>query len=322
MPDPVSSPRLRERALVTGGTGFVGSHLVKRLLNEGWEVHLLLRPTSDEQKIAWLPGTPFIHRMDGNITSMLQLFERIKPDIVFHIAAQISSTSDPLEAEEMIRANILMGTQLLEAMARNKTRYFVNTGSFWQHDEKGNYHPVNLYAATKQAFEDILLCYQQVAGIRAVTLKLFDVYGPGDTRQKLFQFLQKAAHTGQELAMTPGEQYMDLVYIDDVVSAYFHAAGLLKNSPSKLESSYAVRSSHLFSLREVVALYERLSGSTLNIRWGGKPYRVREIMHPWQGPPLPGWKPLVNLEAGIRRLISENLLQTAKNQNGGRTGDA
>jgi nucleoside-diphosphate-sugar epimerase len=235
------------------------------------------------------------------LASLVSIFQKNVPDVVFHLAAE----TDACQIDALVESNILFGTQLLEAMTQTGTQYFVNTGSYWQHYQGKGYNPVNFYAATKEAFENILKHYTESGSIQAVTLKLFDVYGPGDERNKLFNQLNDAYLRQETLAMSPGEQKLDLVYVDDVVEAYSRAADLLcSNSAAELNADYAVTSLKYVSLKKVVELYQRVSKRHIKINFGARPYRDREVMIPWKGKPVPGWKARVPLETGIRLTVA------------------
>jgi len=287
------------QALVTGATGFVGSHLAAALARRDWAVHVMVRPSSDRAALASVPCT--VHHYDGSTASVVSAVKRAAPDVVFHLASLYLPQRDERDVERLIEANVLFGTQLLEAMALSGVRRLVNTGTSWQHFQGAPYSPVCLYAATKQAFEAILQYYVEAHSVRALTLKLSDTYGPGDRRQKLFALLAGAAGAAQPLAMSPGEQHIDLVHIDDVTAAYLAAAaGVTDASPG--HAHYAVSSGAPMLLRDVVALYEKTKAVRLNIAWGKRPYRAREPMQPWRGPALPGWQPRITLAEGIASL--------------------
>ncbi|MFH1800849.1 MAG: NAD-dependent epimerase/dehydratase family protein [Candidatus Omnitrophota bacterium] len=299
----VRSPLRKKTALVTGGTGYIGFYLIKKLLRDGWKVHALVPGFDDPKKLAGLSGRLSVHRYDGKTETVSKILRRTHPDTVFHLAAKICVDHESEDIEPTIEANILLGTQLLEGMKREGVRDFINTGSFWQHFEGKSYDPVNLYAASKQAFEDILRFYTEACGIRSITLKLFNVYGPADSRNKIIPLFEKYSKSGKLLTMSPGKQMMDLVYIDDVVKAFCHAAKLIKKlKGNKPENCYAVTSSRHIALRKVAAIYQKIAGRDLRIQWGGRPYRAREVMVPWKGKPLPGWRPAVTLEMGIRKI--------------------
>lgn len=290
------------RALVTGATGFVGSHLSSRLAREGWEVHLLLRPGSRTEALGETASRAVVHRHDGTTEGMIRIVAEAAPDLVFHLASLFLARHAAGDVASLVSSNVLLGTQLLEAMAASGARRLVNAGTSWQHFEDRDYDPVCLYAATKQAFEAIVAFYVETTPLRAVTLKLFDTYGPGDRRGKLFSVLRKAAEGGSPMAMSPGEQRIDLVYIDDAVEAFLVAGERLLRGRVSGHEAYAVSSGRPVRLRDVVDLYGRVTGRRIPVDWGGRPYRPREVMVPWsKGVPLPGWRPVVTLEEGIRR---------------------
>ena len=127
--------------------------------------------------------------------------------------------------------------------------------------------------------------------MKVIALKLFDTYGPNDPRPKLFRLLKTVSERQEPLAMSPGEQLIDLVYIDDVVKAYLIAAERLQAGLAYDHESYAVSSGRPISLKELVRTYEQVTGKKLPIQWGGRPYRPREVMVPWnRGEKLPGWE--------------------------------
>lgn len=293
------------RALISGATGFVGGHLARGLMQRGWEVHAIVRDTSSGA----LPEGLVAHSHDGGTGGMNDIVKAAAPDVVFHLASLFLAEHSPDDLEPLIRSNVLFGSQLLEAMCAAGVTRLVNTGTSWQHYENSDYNPVCLYAATKQAFEAIAEYYVQTCSMNVVTLKLFDTYGPGDRRKKLFALLRQISHDGTELNMSGGEQLIDVVYIDDVVEAYVAAAELLLGGDVAGSAEYAVSSGAPMSLRALVQRYSAVTGRRLNINWGARPYRPREVMVPWdKGQPTPGWEPKVGLDDGIRRL--EEALRT------------
>lgn len=301
MSDAISNKSKQRVALVTGATGFVGSHLARRLVREGWQVHILSRTGSR------LPDVPEFahvtnHVHEGSTESMVRCLAQAKPDVVFQLASLFLSQHASNDIESLIQSNVLFGNQLLEAMKVNEVCCLVNTGTSWQHYNNENYNPVCLYAATKQAFEAILEYYVQACDMKAITLKLFDTYGPDDPRPKLFYLLSKAAKSGEPLDMSPGEQLIDLVYIDDVVEAYLLAAIRLLDGNVSQHECYAVSSGQPMPLRKLVDLYAEVNKQTVSVNWGARPYRYREVMVPWincQG--IEGWKPKITIAVGIQR---------------------
>jgi nucleoside-diphosphate-sugar epimerase len=294
-----SSPRI---VLLSGATGFIGSHLVPLLMRAGWETHIVSRANS---RLPSIPEFSMIgnHIHDGSTEGMIDIVKDVKPSLVIHLASIFISQHEPGDVEELIKSNVLFGTQLLEAMRINNVKHLINTGTTWQHYEKKEYSPVNLYAATKQAFEALLQYYIESAGMQVITLKLTDSYGPDDPRPKLMNLLKLIAENMQPLAMSPGEQRIDIVHVDDVVRAYVLAAERLLSGAVEKHERYAVRSGLPLQLREFVRMIEHELGRELPIKWGARTYRVREVMDPWEGGLLPGWSAQVELEQGIRTLF-------------------
>ena len=289
-------------ALLTGATGFVGGRLAHHLISEGWVVEAIIRSTSN---IASLPSaleSERVHIYDGTTDSVVSIMERARPDVVFHLASLVISEHRSRDVEPLIQSNVLFGVQLLEAMSLTGSSCLVNTGTSWQHYGCSTYSPVNLYAATKQAFESLLQYYVEARAIRAVSLKLFDTYGPNDPRPKLLNLLRTATTSKVPLAMTPGRQKIDLVHVSDVARAYCMAAERLLHEESATHEEFAVSSGQPISLRHLVAKLAELWGRTMLIEWGGRAYREREVMEPWSGPTLPGWRPLINLTDGMKEL--------------------
>lgn len=300
---------MARRALVTGGTGFIGSRLIGRLLEEGWDVSALVLPGP---QVCPLDHRVTSHELDGSTATVVRAVNDARPDAVFHLASLFLAEHRPDQVEPLISANVLFGTQLLEAMdAAGGTPTLINTGTSWQHYGGAAYDPVCLYAATKQAFEDIAAYYVNARGLRMVTLQLFDTYGPGDPRPKLFHALRTAATEGRVLEMSAGEQLIDLVHIDDVVEAFLIASARGARLRPGTSEVWAVSSPARLTLRELVERWRSITGLPLEVHWGGRPYRPREVMLPWCGPVLEDWVPKVGLDEGIALMESHSGAVTA-----------
>lgn len=290
------------KVVITGVTGFICSHLAQHLLNSDVETTAIVRPQSDLSDLAQYATLNTV-TYDGKINELKQFFAEYKPDLVIHLASCFIAEHQSEQIEQLIQSNLVFATELLEAGVHAGVRKFINTGTSWQHYQNSNYNPVCLYAATKQAFEQVIDYYVQAHGLQALTLKLFDTYGPNDKRKKLFYLLQQASESQAKLAMSPGEQLLDLVYISDVVDAYMQAITLVQSNDVVHHQRYAVSCEKPIALRELVSMYEQINRVSLNIEWGGRVYRQREVMQPWTaGAILPGWKPKISIEQGIATL--------------------
>ena len=287
-----------KRALLTGATGFIGSHLVRRLHAEGWDTHVIVRPQSEGAALQQTLGGEHVHIHDGTTENMLAIVGTARPTAIFHLASLFLAQHQSKDIVPLIRSNVEFGTQLAEAAAVHKVPHFINTGTAWQHYGDEAYNPVNLYAATKQAMGDILRFYAEAGAFRVTNLELFDTYGPGDARPKLFSVLRQAAASEKPLGMSDGRQLIDLVYIDDVIEAYIGA----ERAAGGAFETYGVSSGSPLPLRQVVELWQRVMGRVVRVEWGARAHRNREVMRPWGGGRLvPGWEVRVKLEEGLRR---------------------
>jgi len=292
-----------KKVLVTGATGFVGSHLIARMIKDKWDVHIIIRDLSELKSIEQYVGKIKYHIHDGSTEGLVHIVKRAKPAFVIHLASLFLARHEVKDIIPLIKSNIIFGTQLLEAMAQNEVKYLINTGTSWQHYHDQKYDPVCLYAATKQAFEDIIKYYVEANSFKVITLKLFDTYGPGDPRPKLFNLLKSTVKSGRLLKMSPGQQKIDLVYIDDVIEAYMIAAKRIIKNKEK-NSDYAIASSKPVTIKKLISIFEKIVGVKLNVRFGARPYRHREVMRPWgKGRRLPGWEPKTNIYDGIRKIL-------------------
>ena len=291
------------KVLVTGATGFIGKHLVKRLLADGHNVFCTI--LKDEVK-------PFDHRVktlyfwEEDPKIIIDFFSKNSINGIIHLASVFLASHKPDDVQRLIDSNVKFGTFILDLAAQAKIKWFINTGTFWQNYQNANYSPVNLYAATKQAFESIAQYYIETNQIKFCTLRLSDTYGPGDTRTKIFTLWEKIAKSGETLDMSPGDQLIDISYIDDIIEAYILLMIQLSEKESEIKngSIFAVNADKRYTLKELAKIFEEVSNQKLNINWGGRPHRKGEVMVPWtKGSIVPGWKPGFNIETGIKMFL-------------------
>ena len=287
------------RILVTGATGFIGTNLTRELRKNN-DLFILGQFEGDPEKLG-LPGIV----MTDDIQRLADYIKSNKIEGIIHLASLYLTVHTPEQVKELVSSNVYFGTAVLEAASLAGTvKWFLNTGSIWQnYNVKGDaYNPVNLYAATKQAFIDMAKYYSDVFGIKFCTLKLCDTYGPNDTRKKLFKLFKDYSESGEVLKMSPGEQK---------IAGFTRLAELL-DSDTELADEYVLTSGRQIPLKELANLFCKVSERKLNIEWGGRPYRDREVMVPWKGIPVPGWKAKIDAEKGIRLFLG---IQSADNEN-------
>ena len=287
---------------MTGATGYIGSRLVLSLVRDGHAVTVVCRKSSDTALLEPVLGDISFLEYDGSFESIFSGFSGNGFDMVFHLASLFIVNHASGDVGRLIDSNLLFSSQLAEACARSGCRYFVNTGTSWQYFNNEPGHPANLYAATKEAFESILRYYCSAFDMRSVTVTLFDTYGPADPRKKIVQLLLCHSVSGVPINMSPGMQLIDLVYIDDVISAFRTAGDLIESGTIDSNLRYAVSSCRPVTLKDLVEKCRNAFGGSLTVNFGATAYREREVMIPWtDGTLLPGWSPSVTLEDGLVR---------------------
>ena len=286
--------------LLTGATGFIGSHLAWHLVAAGKNVHIVVRPESDLDQLEELTDRIRIHVFDGKTEGLVEIMRSVAPACVYHLASLFVAEHQPCDISPLIQSNIQFGVQLLEAMKECCISSIVNAGTSWQNFENCRSRSSSLYAATKEAFEVFVRYFADAHRLSVITLRLFDSYGPGDKRRKLFWHLREAARRGTQLQMSTGEQVLELVYIDDLVRAFAVAGDRASIISKGTVELFRVPSLKSMSLRQIVERYAQITGRQIDVAWGARQYRAREVFHPWEGDPvLPGWKPQVGLDEGI-----------------------
>lgn len=266
-------------AWLIGGTGFLGSAIARRL-------------RADESRVTVTGRAEW----DGTTDAFAAMFRADPPDVVFLLAAHYVAEHTAGDLDALIDANIRLPYAVFEAMRLTGVRRIVTAGTFWQEFSEEDPSPVNLYAATRCAARDALRYYANAFGWSACHLRVSDLYGPNDGRRKLFTHLRHAGLTGETVAMSPGEQLVPLLHVEDAAAAFTLAAFCPSGEPF---SEYALMPDEAVSLRDVVALYAEVIGRPIPVDFGGRPYRDREVMVPHCGPRLPGWRPTVTLRAGL-----------------------
>lgn len=298
------------RALVTGATGFVGSHLCRALVRDGVRVAVLARPSADRARVADIASE--LEWIEVDLKALKGAADRIRgaaPDVVFHLAwygVANSHRNDPAQISE----NVAGSLDLAQLAAEAGCRAWVGMGSqaeYGLHDavitEATPARPVTCYGATKLAVSLLAEQLCRAGNLRFVWLRLFACYGPDDWEHWLIPSVVRTLLRAERPALTEGAQRWDYLYIDDVVRAVIavadadHASGVFN-----LSSGEAVR------VRDIAERIRDLIDPRLSLGFGEVPYRPDQIMH-LQGDAShltqsTGWRPVVDLDTGLARTIA------------------
>jgi CDP-paratose synthetase len=289
--------------LITGATGFIGKHLIDQLIQDH-NIFVVVKELSEKNFRDAVQTFLF----EDSIYKLSEWVKENKINGVIHLASLFIAQHKNDEIKSLIESNVFFGTALLEALKESSIKWFINTGTIWQNSKHDStcYSPVNLYAATKQAFISIADFYTKENSYQFVTLKLCDTYGKNDTRKKIFNLFKQVSQTGKTLSMSPGDQLMDILYIDDVVNGFLTLISLLENG-KVFEKEYVLSSGKRYSLKQLAAIFSEVTGKSLSLQWGALPYRPNEVMIPWEkGIVVPEWSPKIDLYQGIQLFMKEN----------------
>ncbi len=292
-----------ECALVTGAAGFVGANLARRLVSDGLNVVLIVRPGS----LLWrLDGVDArIATVDlADSAAVRSTVHETAPKWIFHLAAH-GAYSTQRDAERMVRTNVLGTMNLVNSAAEAGCSAFVHAGSsseygFKDHapSETEGVEPDSDYAVTKAAATLYCRYAARRSGIRAATLRLYSVYGPYEEPTRLIPQLVLHAIRGELPPLVDPRVGRDFVYVDDVVEAFLAAA-----VHGGAGAIYNVGSGRQTDLAEVVVTARQLFGIAAEPAWGSMPNRswdttvwrsdntlIREAL---------GWSPRFDFRSGL-----------------------
>jgi nucleoside-diphosphate-sugar epimerase len=261
-----------KRAVVTGGTGFIGANLARRLLRDGHEVHLLVQPGHSSWRIEEIRDSVRLHEVDlTDVESLQELLGTVGPEWIFHLAVH-GAYSSQVDWRRMIDTNVLGTASLLDAAFACGFEAFVNAGTsseygFKDHapSEDESLDPNSQYAVTKAAAT--MLCRYVARSRRANvrTLRLYSAYGPYEDPARLMPNIVMCGLMGELPPLVDPEIARDYVHVDDVCEAFLLAALADGDEPGNV---YNIGTGTQTTLREVVDTARRVMRIKPEPQWG------------------------------------------------------
>jgi len=290
------------RILLTAGTGFLGSHLVKKMIFEGFEVTMLKRSFSNCSRIAEVIDRSNLHVYDIDKIDLKEVFKQNRYDIVVHTATMYGKNNESVHT--VLESNLIYPIKIIELAIEHKVKAFINTDSYFN-KENTSYNRLLNYSLSKKSLLTWLRQFSKEINIINVILE--HIYGPYDSSQKFVEnIIQKiAVEKVDRVSLTHGHQKRDFVYVDDVAEAYVilmaHAC-----THSFTYKTVEVGSGRSIEIKEFVRQIKQLSKSRTVLGFGEVPYRADEIMDSKadisQLLEL-GWSPKTNVRDGLSKIL-------------------
>lgn len=297
------------RTLITGATGFLGSHLTELLVGEGGAVAVLVRPRSEIWRIK--DFLPRITRIGGDLARIAECraeIARFAPEVVFHLGwsgVGNAYRNDPRQLDDNIRGTVALARLAIELGCQA----FVGLGSQAEYgpheravDESVSTTPTTLYGAAKLSAYHLCRVLLTGSAVRFAWLRLFSCYGPKDNPEWLIPDLIRTLALGKRPALTAGEQLWDYVYVADAARAIQcvgrcpHAAGV-----------FNLGSGRSRPLRSVIELIRDMVDPSLPLGFGEVAYRPDQVMHLEADVSklyrVVGWSPETDLTEGLARTV-------------------
>lgn len=299
------------RFFITGAAGFVGACLVRHLVEQGEEVHVLLRSFSNPWRVKDILDKIHVH--EGSILDsegLKKIIHQVKPNVVYHLAAYGAYPTKQCETEDILKTNFLGTVNLIKACEDIPYQAFINTGSSSEYGKK-NYpmvetdfpEPYNDYGVAKAAASLYVQSYGRQQKRPILTYRLFSVYGPYEEPFRLIPSILLGMVQQETIRLSSPSPVRDFVYVNDVIEAYLAGIEHAKTYPGEI---FNIGTGKQHSIGQVIELLQGQSPTMPVIEWGSieNPRTEPEV---WCANPLKtqnslGWTAQTDLEMGLRQV--------------------
>lgn len=301
------------KCLVTGGAGFIGSHLTEELLHRGHEVRVLDNLlTGYTKNLAHFKDNPMFEFIEGSVTDADVVDDATQNiDVIFHHAARVSvpeSLEKPAQYHETNATGTLV---LLEAARRNHVKKFINVSSSAVYgdtetfpiSEKNPIQPHSTYAITKYLQEHYCKMYSKHFGLQTASFRYFNVYGPRQDPKSAYaaaipKFFLKIQEGNAPVIFGDGKQTRDFVYVKDVVSANIKAM----EKDGLAGEVFNISGGQRINIHELATKILKMTGTSGEPEFSAK--RPGDIVHSYADISYAkselGWIPEWNLDEGLK----------------------
>ncbi|MCU1225283.1 MAG: Nucleoside-diphosphate-sugar epimerase [Edaphobacter sp.] len=298
------------RCLITGVSGFLGSHLARALIAEGHDVLAIVRPTSDLWRLDEIKSKlSFAFATLNTIETAREPIAKFRPEVAFHLAWTGGNSNKFVNQLSQVFENVPGTLELVRILAEAGCATVIYAGSSVEYgvfnipaSESDLPKPANLYGAAKYGAEVLVNGLCHAYRMRFCGVRVFWTYGPQDEAVRMIPSVIASLLDVQRPRLTEGRQLWDFLYIDDAVRAF-----LLLASTVSAEGVFNLGSGQPVTIRAVVESIRDLIDPSLELGFGEVPYGANQVMHLQpdvsQLQTATGWRPEVGLTDGIRRTV-------------------
>jgi NAD dependent epimerase/dehydratase len=304
--------------LVTGAGGFIGGHLVERLVREGARVRALCRYNSRNERgtLDWLEPdvTSQVEVVLGELRDIESVATAVEGvEVVLHLAAQIAIPYSYVNPRDFFEVNVLGALNVAQAALRHGARRVVHTSTSEVYGsartipitEEHPLEPQSPYAASKVAADKLMDSYHRSFGLPVCVLRPFNTYGPRQSARAVLPTIISQALAGSTLRLGSLHPRRDLTYVEDTVEGFLAAA----TSEQATGRTIQLGTNHDVSISDLVAMVSELIGRELTVET--QPERVRPaaseverlVSDPHLALEILGWEPRVGLREGVERTV-------------------
>jgi UDP-glucose 4-epimerase len=303
----------RTKVLVTGGSGFIGSHLVTRLLAEEADVAVTVRYGNVVkcERLRWCWDRIRVFEADLRNRGAWEAVRAFQPEIVVHLAAYNHVGQSFQQVEECFDVNAKGTANLVDLCGDARRFVYVSTSEVYGHQsdvpftETMEPQPISPYAITKYAGELYCRMKQRMeTNGRTILIRPFNAYGPYQSSKAIIPELILHGLRNIPIECTAGEQTREFNFVEDLVDGLVRAATLERS----VEGPINLAAGQEIAIRDLVELIASLTGTNVKPRLGALPYRPTEI---WRmrgdnkrARELLGWKPKTPIEEGLRKTVA------------------
>jgi nucleoside-diphosphate-sugar epimerase len=301
---------MNRKILVTGGNGFIGSHVVRKLLAQGDMPIILTRSSSDMWRLNAIINQVSAFNVDKK--PLNEVFKSENLSGVINLVTYYKKQNSFEDIAKMVDSNIKFPSQLLQLCKDNNVPIFITAGSYFQYGVNSfssipeSAIPRDLYAATKSALSKIMDYYSSSSSLKVMELILFTPYGEMDHNEKLIPYLIRNILTGKSVNLTGGFQKLNLVYVEDVASAFVNALDSHIEENKSVHLNVADAKS--YSIRDIITVIEEILQKHINVNWNSftpsemdKDYTL--VVDTKITEMILKWKPQHDIYDGLKRTI-------------------